>query len=105
MTATLTQQREERATQVRLAVIDEMLRFNVALKERDEPLFIDSPASLNHRHKVELIRSDFTLVTRSPGPAGCTHSWAYANDHRWARLLAQAGVERHPLFAEYTHKS
>jgi hypothetical protein len=72
---------------------DEMARFNAAVRSRS--LFIDSPDSLHHGHKVISMRSDFWLVTEW---GGLTQTWAYCNDGRWAKLLAAAGVERNPLY-------
>lgn len=86
----------DRLSQVFEACADEIRRFNEALKTRE--VRINNPALLSHGQRVLQMRPDFWLVTETPN--GDTRSWYYANNGRWAALLEQAGVERHPLFAD-----
>lgn len=91
---------------VTCANADEMKRFNDRVSElraAKTPLLIDSPESMNHGDEVLYIDSSFDLHTKRPKDSAIfSRTWAYCNDGRWAKLLARAGVERHPMNAAFT---
>jgi len=88
---------------VTCACHDEISRFNAAL-DAGKQVVIDWKDSLATGHTVKGMRPDFWLVTMPPGRDSSLdqRSWCLCNDGRWTRLLQLAGVERNPLFAEYS---
>ena len=84
----------ERADAVTAAVADEMQRFNAAIRAGAVVRLGTHCGS----HQVSHVSTGFWYYTpEANGGFGC--SWAGCNDATWARLLHQAGVVRHPLFA------
>lgn len=92
-------QSDERRQAVAKACADEIRRFNEALSRGAQPVTQTAFGA----YRVLGISPDFVLQTC---PQGARPNWAntrsfyIANDGRWAELLRQAGVERHPLFRE-----
>lgn len=79
----------DRLAQVLAAVADERSRFNKACKAGARPVLPTFVGPV----VVTGVTPDFWFLNER-GEA----RWAGANDQAWADLLAQAGVERHPLF-------
>lgn len=89
---------EERRRQVREALTDEIKRFNAALADRE----IILPTAFGP-YVVQFVTYDLDVGCHPQGQRRDpfnARTFLLANDERWHRLLAEAGVARHPLFAE-----
>lgn len=85
---------DERRQQVLLALSDEFSRFNRAIESGK----IVKLTTFSGQYTVKYVDSQFWYHT--DGNGGFGQSWAGCNNFVWADLLAQAGIDRNPLFLQ-----
>jgi hypothetical protein len=87
----------ERLERVTEACVDERRRFNAAIAAGAQISL--TVATYEEPLRVSGVDSNWWYHTPA-GNGGFGCSWAGCNDGTWSDLLRQAGVARHPLFAE-----
>ncbi len=101
MTKTERKARDQRMIQVREAVTDERIRVNGAIKAT---ITVIIPTSFGP-YQLDAVTAEYDYITH---PAGQAKNWmnqrtfAGCNDPTWAGIMRDAGLKRHPLFAEYS---
>ena len=101
VTRAANKEKEARMAQIMKALTYEISELNVAINKGKEVIlptafgsYVVDGVDGNHwyyTHPQGTNRSEFN-----------SRSFAGCNDGKWADLLQQAGVTRHPLFAKYT---
>ena len=88
----MSDRKSNRAELVRAAVLDEVQRVNGAIAEGGYAYV----KTFTGNHRLRFVARDFDYHTTGNGGFGQT--WSGCNDPEWARIMAQLGLPRHPLF-------